>query len=126
IQNKQAQIGVDESAEMLKKLQLKSYSGKHKIMILWMPERMNVSASNKILKLLEEPPQKTLFIFISEDPDTLLKTITSRCQKVFIPKYNLSNTTEFLQKEENLEAGPAQVIARMADGNLAQAKRLAE
>ena len=63
IQNKQAQIGVDESAQMLRTLQLKSYSGKHKVMILWMPERMNVSAANKLLKLLEEPPQKTLFLF---------------------------------------------------------------
>lgn len=126
VQNKQAQIGVDESAQMLRKLQLKSYSGKHKVMILWMPERMNASASNKLLKLLEEPPQKTLFIFVSEDPDSLLKTITSRCQKVYIPKYTFNDTHTFLQNEEGLDSGPAQVIARMADGNLAQAKRLAE
>ena len=126
IQNKQAQIGVHESTSMLKKLQLKSYSGKHKILILWMPERMNISASNKLLKLLEEPPKQTLFLLVSQDPDALLKTITSRCQKVFIPKYNEIETFQFLEKEEQLDAGPAKVIARLSNGNLAQARRLAE
>lgn len=126
IENKQAQIGVHESAEMLKKLQLKSYSGKHKVLILWMPERMNTSASNKLLKLLEEPPKQTLFLLVSQDPDALLKTITSRCQKIFVPKYSLQETQEFLQNEEQLDPNSATVIARLADGNLALARRLAE
>lgn len=126
IENKQAQIGVHESAEMLKKLQLKSYSGKHKILILWMPERMNISASNKLLKLLEEPPKKTVFLLVSQDPDALLKTITSRSQKIFVPKFTQTETLNFLQSEDGLNASSASVIARLADGNLDLAKRLAE
>lgn len=126
VENKQAQIGVPESEEIMKKLSLKSYSGKQKILIMWMPERMNVQAANKLLKLLEEPPQKTLFLLVGEDPERLLNTITSRCQKVYIPKYDLTSVHEFLQKEEQLDSGAAGVIARISEGNMAQAKRLAE
>lgn len=126
VENKQALISVHQSADIMSRLQLKSYSGKDKILILWMPERLHGAAANKLLKLLEEPPQKTVFILVSEDPDRILQTITSRCQKVFIPKYNHDVTEKFLTAEEGLDAPAARVISKLADGNLAIAKRLAE
>jgi len=85
IEKKQGQIGVDESQEIVKKLSLKSYEGGYKVMIIWMAEKMNLSASNKLLKLIEEPPEKTVFILIAEDEELLIQTIRSRCQVVHFP-----------------------------------------
>ena len=126
VENKQAQISVYESASILSKLSLKSYSGNNKILILWMPERLNAAAANKLLKILEEPPEGSIFLLVSEDPEKLLTTITSRCQKVYIPKYPASQVQEHLESEEGLEPGAAAVIAKIADGNLAEAIRLSE
>ncbi len=126
VENKQAQISVYESASVLSKLSLKSYSGKNKILILWMPERLNPSAANKLLKLLEEPPEGSIFILVSEDPEKLISTITSRCQKVYIPKYDRLSVQEYLIQTEGLEQGSASVIAKIADGNMAEALRLSE
>lgn len=126
VENKQAQISVHESAVILSKLSLKSYSGKYKILILWMPERLHVSAANKLLKLLEEPPHGSIFLLVSEDPEKLISTITSRCQKVYVPKYDVDLIRKYLEDEEQLDRSPASVIAKIADGNLAEAVRLAE
>lgn len=126
IEKKQAQISVHESSDILRKLQLKPYLGKYKVMIIWLPERMNSSAANKLLKLLEEPPQKTLFLLVSEDPDALLKTITSRCQKTFVPKYRQAHVSSYLQEQEGIDQQTANVISKVADGNMAHAKMLAE
>jgi DNA polymerase-3 subunit delta' len=126
VENKQAQISVHESAAILSKLSLKSYSGKYKILILWMPERLHVSAANKLLKLLEEPPHGSIFLLVSEDPEKLISTITSRCQKVYVPKYDVDLIRKYLEDEEQLDRSPASVIAKIADGNLAEAVRLAE
>ncbi|MDZ7845610.1 MAG: hypothetical protein U5L96_01865 [Owenweeksia sp.] len=126
IENKQAQISVHESAAIAEKLQLKSYSGRYKILMLWMPERMHIAAANKLLKLLEEPPAKTIFLLVGVDPDKILATINSRCQKVYVPKYPLSQVQGFLESEEGLDGSAANVIARLSDGNLSHARRLAE
>lgn len=85
IENKQGQIGVDDAHEIVKKLALKSYEGSYKIMIIWMAEKMNVAASNKLLKLIEEPPEKTVFILIAEDAESIIQTIRSRCQILQFP-----------------------------------------
>jgi DNA polymerase-3 subunit delta' len=78
VQNKQGEIRVDDAQEILKSLSLKSYEGGYKIMIIWMADKLNIAASNKLLKLLEER-QKNGFILISENEEDL-KTIRSRCQ----------------------------------------------
>ena len=65
VENKQGMIGVDEALEIVKKLQLKSYEGGFKVMIIWMTEKMNTAAANKLLKLIEEPPEKTIFLLIT-------------------------------------------------------------
>lgn len=85
IEKKQGQIGVDEAQDLLKKLALKSYEGGYKICIIWMADRLNVSASNKLLKLIEEPPDKTVFILITENEEQIIQTIRSRCQVLHFP-----------------------------------------
>lgn len=86
IENKQGSINIHESKEILRKLGLKSFESDYKIMIIWMPEKMNTQAANKLLKLLEEPPEKTVFILITQDSSQLLPTIVSRTQLIKIPK----------------------------------------
>jgi DNA polymerase-3 subunit delta' len=85
IEKKQGQIGVDEAHDIVKKLALKSYEGGYKVMIIWMADAMNISASNKLLKLLEEPPEKTVFLLIVEDEEQIIQTIKSRCQLLHFP-----------------------------------------
>lgn len=121
IENKQAQISVHESEGILKDLSLKSYSGGYKFMIIWMPERMHGSAANKLLKIIEEPPEKTLFFLISENVEGVLQTITSRCQKVLVPRLSNSNIESYLILNEELRNDAAKIISKLANGNLAQA-----
>ena len=80
-ENKQGVIGVKEGHEIIKKMQLKSYEGGKKILIVWLPELMNVQAANKLLKLIEEPPEKTNLIFVSDRSEQLLQTISSDYSK---------------------------------------------
>ena len=97
-ENQQAQIFVKESDEIIRKLNLKSSQGGYKVMIIWLPEKMNVECSNKLLKLLEEPPTQTIFILISEEPDMLLPTIQSRVQRFNIHAINKEKIAENLKK----------------------------
>ena len=121
IENKQAQISVYESEDILRTLSLKSYSGGYKFMIIWMPEKLNSSAANKLLKVIEEPPQKTIFLLVSENIENVLQTITSRCQKVLIPRLTNNNIEAYLIQNAELRNDAARVISKMANGNLAQA-----
>ena len=89
--NKQAVINKDEAEKITKIASLKSYEGGVKIFLIWMAEKMNISASNKLLKLLEEPPPKTIFILVCEQENKLLDTIKSRCQKILIRPQNAEN-----------------------------------
>ena len=124
IEKKQGAINVDEADEIVKKLTLNSYEGGYKIMIIWMPELMNTSAANKLLKIIEEPPQKTLFLLVTEREDLLLPTITSRCQLVKIPKIDNDSIEDFLRKKENYGQEKAKHIAFLAQGNLREAYSL--
>jgi DNA polymerase-3 subunit delta' len=85
IEKKQGQIGVDEAQNILRKLSLKSYEGGYKVMVIWMAERMNTAASNKLLKLIEEPPDKTIFLLLCQDEEQIIQTIKSRCQILHFP-----------------------------------------
>jgi len=85
IEKKQGQIGVDEAMDVVKKLALKSYEGGYKVMLIWMAEKMNTAAANKLLKLIEEPPEKTVFLLITENEEHILQTIRSRCQILHFP-----------------------------------------
>src|SRR5659263_481376 len=85
-ENKQGSIYVDEAKDLIHKLNQKSYEAEYKVSIIWLPETMNITCANKILKILEEPPTKTIFILISEAEQKLLSTIRSRCQFIRVPK----------------------------------------
>lgn len=119
--SKNAQIGVQESRSILKKLSLKSYSGKYKIMIIWLPEKMNNSAANKLLKILEEPPESTLFFLACESIEAILPTIISRTQIIKIPNLKVDEVKEYLLKVRNVEGDLAQSVASLTQGNLVEA-----
>ena len=110
-------ISAKESEEIIKKLSFKSYSSEYKAMIIWLPETMNQEAANKILKILEEPWEKTLFILVSERPDLLLSTITSRTQEVAIGRIDVASLQR-VAEEGGIEAQSANTMARLAGGSL--------
>jgi len=117
ISQKQGIIGVEEANEIIKKLSLRSYEAEYKIMIIWMPEKMHNSAANKILKILEEPEGKTLFILVSENPDELLPTIISRTQLIKVPRFSETEIEFGLINSFHLPAVKAKEIAYLSDGN---------
>jgi DNA polymerase-3 subunit delta' len=125
IENKQAQIYVGESASILRKLSFKSYEGEYRIVIIWKPEKMNVQAANKILKMIEEPPERTLFIMVAESTDLMLATILSRTQMVKIKKTDDASMQKALAEKFNLSPEHALRITHLADGNFSAAMKMA-
>lgn len=124
VENKQGLIGVDEAENIVKSLQLKSYEGGFKVMIIWMAEKMNGSAANKLLKLIEEPPEKTVFLLCTEDEGQIINTIKSRCQAVYfqsLPEEEIA--ASLVRKEKTLES-VAFKIAHQAEGNYNKALHL--
>ncbi|WBX71142.1 DNA polymerase III subunit [Tenacibaculum retecalamus] len=117
VENKQGQIGVDEAQDIVKKLQLKSYEGGFKVMIIWMAEKMNIAASNKLLKLIEEPPNKTIFLLITEDEEQIINTIKSRCQALYLPSLSDADIKNTLVKNEKVTENEAAKIAHQSEGN---------
>ena len=118
MENKQGNIGKDESVNIIKKLNLKTYESDYKIMIIWMAEKMNDTCANKILKILEEPPDKTIFLLVCESTETVLPTILSRCQMVKIPKLNKKDIQVHLEEKYGQNSEDAAKIARLANGNV--------
>ncbi|MBJ7879663.1 DNA polymerase III subunit [Gelidibacter salicanalis] len=117
VENKQGQIGVDEALHIVKALSLKSYEGGYKIMLIWMAEKLNTSAANKLLKLIEEPPAKTVFILIAEDESQIISTIRSRCQVLHFPPLAEGVIIEALQRNYQLDEATATKIAHQSNGN---------
>ncbi len=117
VDNKQGQIGVEEAHEIVKALSLKSYEGGYKVMLIWMADKLNSPAANKLLKLIEEPPNKTIFILITEDEDQIINTIKSRCQLLHFPPLAEGVIKEGLIKNFSLETSIAAKIAHQANGN---------
>lgn len=124
VENKQGQIGVDEAEDIVKKLQLKSYEGGFKVMIIWMAEKMNIAASNKLLKLIEEPPSKTIFLLVTEDEGQIINTIKSRCQALHFPAIGNSNLVKSLIQREGIEQNEALKLAHQSEGNYNKAVHL--
>lgn len=117
-------IGSEESLEIIKKLSLKSYEGGYKVMLIWKPEEMNAVCSNKLLKILEEPPVKTLFLLVAENQDQLLPTILSRTQLVKVPKIDLDELAESLRGEFDVDASTAWSVAAQTEGNRLEAMHI--
>ncbi|WP_348811964.1 ATP-binding protein [Flavobacterium maritimum] len=124
VQNKQGEIRVDDAQEILKSLSLKSYEGGYKIMIVWMADKLNTAASNKLLKLLEEPPEKTVFILISEHEEDIIQTIRSRCQILHFNGLSETNIANALVSRNQIESKLAAKIAHQAQGNYNKALHL--
>ena len=116
-ENQQAIITAGESDELVRKLSLKSSQGGYKVSIIWLPERMNIACANKLLKLIEEPPQQTVFIMVSEEPDKLLETIRSRVQRIDIKKISNEDIQQALISRRGIGKEDARRISRLANGN---------
>ena len=117
VDNKQGQIGVDEAHDIVKALALKSYEGGHKVMLIWMAEKMNIACANKLLKLIEEPPEKTIFILIAEDEEQIISTIKSRCQALHFPPLAEAEISKGLMTQYDLSESDATKIAHQSNGN---------
>ena len=122
--NKAGIINVKEADNIAKKLALKSFEGGYKVLIMYMPELLNGAASNKLLKLLEEPPEKTLFILCAESTDRIIATILSRTQivKILPPKEN--EIANYLVEKQGVEKDQAINFAHLSDRNVAEALHL--
>lgn len=124
VENKQGLINVDEAEAVVKKLKLKSYEGGFKVMIIWMAEKMNIAAANKLLKLIEEPPDKTVFLLITENEEQIINTIKSRCQALHFPALSEQDIANALVVDHQIEDMEASKIAQQAEGNFNKAIHL--
>ena len=125
IENKQGLISVEESAHVLKDLSFKPYESEIRIMLIWMPEKMNIQAANKLLKILEEPPQKTLFLLVAESTENMLATILSRTQLLKVPRHSDQEVLNYLT-DRGVEQAEAKMISNLVDGNINEALKLVE
>lgn len=125
-EDKQAIISKEESREIIKALSLKPFESPFKVMIIWQPEYMHPSAANGILKILEEPPQHTFFILVSNSPERLLPTILSRTQQAMVPMLTDSDLDNFLIGQAGLGESKRKSIVAEAEGNVRLALALIE
>jgi len=120
--NAQGSIFAQESQEIIRKLNLKTFESEYKIMIIWMAEKMNEACSNKLLKMIEEPPPKTLFVLVAENEEAILTTIRSRTQLVKIQRPDIDNIVESLRVEfPDADAIKLENSATLSDGNYLEA-----
>ena len=117
VENKQGYMSVRDAASLLRKLSMKSYEGEYKIAIIWMAEKMRVDTANKLLKLLEEPPEKTVFLLIAEDAEELLATIKSRTVLVKIPAIETNALEKALVERMSCQPNQAHDAAIISEGN---------
>lgn len=115
--NQQAIITAGESDSLTRRLSLKSGTGGYKISLIWLPERMNIECANKMLKLIEEPPGRTVFIMVCDEPDRLLETIRSRTQRIDMRRIDTTNMRQALVERRGLAPETAARVARIAGGD---------
>lgn len=124
-ENKQGNISADECAEIIRKLNFKSFESNFKVLVLWMPEYLG-KEGNKLLKLIEEPPANTIFILVANSEENILPTILSRCQLITVPRLDKNDIEKALIQNQKLTPDKASQIALMADGNYREALHLLE
>ena len=117
IENKQGIINVRESAEIIRKLNLKTFESDYKVMIIWMPEKMHLSSANKLLKILEEPYENTVFLLVTESPEQIIPTILSRTQMLKIPAIEPALLFEALKSRFELPDDEIQDAVKISEGN---------
>lgn len=123
VENQQAQIGVGESEQILRKLSMVSSQGARKVMVIWLPELMNISAANKLLKILEEPPTDTVFLLVADHSEKMLATILSRTQITDFRKLTQQELENVLQAHHGLQAADAAAVAHISEGSYVKALR---
>lgn len=123
IENKQGIINVRDASTVIRKLSFKSYESEYKVVILWMPEKLNVFSANKLLKLIEEPPEKTLFLLVAENQEEVLSTIRSRCVLVKVPRLDTAVIKYALVEKCGCSEQLALDAATMSNGSWPLAKR---
>ncbi len=124
--NKQGLISVAEADNIIKKLSFKAYEGEYKVLIMWLPERMNIAASNALLKLVEEPPAKTVFLMVAQEEGKVLKTILSRTQIIRVPRIRYDDMVRSLTEKYPSSSMPIESVARLSSGSMIEARRLLE
>ena len=136
-ENKQGNIPVAECVEIVKKLSLKIFEASHKILIMWLPEYLG-KEGNRLLKLIEEPPDETLFILVAENQDLILNTILSRCQLVTLVPLSDEDVKNGLMQVSHgdnlmlsnikiqLDESEAEAISHLAEGNFNEAILLSQ
>ena len=117
IENKQGIINVRDAATIMRKLNLKAYEAEYKVAIIWMAEKLNTQAANKLLKLLEEPPEKTVFLLVSENQEELLATVRSRTLLMKVPKLTVEEIQSALMNKFDCDFSTAHNAALISDGN---------
>lgn len=115
--NQQALIYVAESEVLIRKLSMKSSQGGYKVNIIWLPERMREDCANKMLKIIEEPPQQTVFLMVCEEPERLLETIRSRVQRIDIKRIETQSIEKALVERRAIDEVMAHQIARASNGD---------
>lgn len=123
-ENKQGNINKEECNAILKKLSLKAFEGRYKILIMWLPEYLG-KEGNRLLKLIEEPPEQTIFLLVAENPELILPTILSRCQLIRTDPLTDEEIAQGLMEKLHLNAGRAAEIAFLAGGNFGEAVKAA-
>lgn len=124
MENKQGIINADDCNDIIRQLGLKTYEAEYKIMIIWMVEKLYHSAAPKLLKILEEPPPRTLFVLVAESQDQILNTILSRTQLVKFNALSDEHIYQTLSDKYNCKEKDATTIANLVDGNINQAIKL--
>lgn len=122
--NTQPKIYVEEGAELTRRAGFKAHQSEYKIVLLWLPERLNEDTANKLLKLVEEPHEDTLFVMVSNEPGRILPTIYSRTQRIGVKRYNDDEVRDYLINKMAVEPQSATSIARLAAGNINEALSL--
>lgn len=120
-ENSQGLIYAKESEEILRKLSLRIYEAKYKIMIIWLPEKMHESCANKLLKIIEEPTDNTIFLLVSDTPDNIITTIQSRCQRINVHGVSESDIVQALESEYNILSDDATTVAHLSKGSYLKA-----
>lgn len=124
VENAQGLIYAHQSEEIIRKLNLKSYESEYKVMIIWLPEKMHVACANKLLKMIEEPPVKTLFILITENEEDIISTIRSRCQMITVPPIDPDSMTRALGNLPEAEGHDIRNVVHLAKGDFTKAVEL--
>lgn len=117
VDNQQAIITGGESDLLVQKMTLRASQGGYKVCIFWLPERLNDKSGNQLLKLIEEPPAKTVFLFVSEAPEQLLETIRSRTQRFDMRRIDTQEIEKALVEQRGIDADSARRVARLANGS---------